>query len=135
MREENRQLTVESNNLVMLWICTSQRTFRSRTTKFPMAPKRNQPASVAEPPQSPKKRASLGLIGTRDVAKKGKRKIEALEIEVQEKAPKRTAAKATTRRASKVAEVDDVGHQPEVKETAVIKRVKATMGIMTNGKG
>ena len=103
-----------------------------------MAPKRNQPASVAEPPESPKKRASLGLIGTRDVAKKGKRKIEALEIEVQgvqEKAPKRTAAKATTRRASKVAEVDDVGHQPEVKEIAVVKRVKATMGIMTNGKG
>ena len=104
-----------------------------------MAPKRNQPASAAEPPQSPKKRASLGLIEKGDVAKKGKRKIEALEIEVQEieeKAPKRTSSKATTKRASKAAEIDDVRHKSDVKEIAVSKKLAATTRrIMTKGKG
>ena len=102
-----------------------------------MAPKRNQPASAAEPPQSPKKRASLGLIEKGDVAKKGKRKIEALEIEVQEieeKAPKRISSKATTKRASKA--VDDVDHKSDVKEITVSKKLAVTTRrIMTKGKG
>ena len=92
-----------------------------------MAPKRNQPDSAAELPQSPKKRASQGSTDSSDVAKKGKRKIKTLEDETQEileKEAKRPASRAVTRRVTKEA-VAIEADRSEIEGVAVAKKVRA----------